>query len=261
MKLIFLGSGSAANIGNHNFHSNMLLVNDRQKTLLIDCGSDLRHALYERGLSYKDISDIYISHLHADHTGGLEILAFSTKFDPDYQTKPKLYLSDALVEPLWNTVLSGGLSSLEGDIATLSTYFEVHAIKNNVFLWQSLEIHLIKTLHVMSGNVFMPSFGLTFKTIEGLSVLITTDTRFNPEGFHDSYVGSDIIFHDCETDPRRSGVHAHYQDLITLDPKIKEKIWLYHYNSPDLPNAKRDGFRGFVRKGHVFDFSDSSTLF
>ena len=40
---------------------------------------------------------------------------------------------------------------------------------------------------------------------------------------------ADIIFHDCETLPFKSGVHAHYEDLKTLDDKTRKKMWLYHY--------------------------------
>lgn len=35
---------------------------------------------------------------------------------------------------------------------------------------------------------------------------------------------------------------------------IKAKMWLYHYSDGDLPDAKQDGFLGFVAKGQVFTF-------
>ena len=69
MKLIFLGSGSAFTVQDNNYHSNMLLVAPNDKKLLIDCGADVRFSLNEIGLTYKDINDVYISHLHSDHAG------------------------------------------------------------------------------------------------------------------------------------------------------------------------------------------------
>ena len=63
-KLIFLGSGSAFTVGANNFQSNILLVTEQNHKLLIDCGTDIRLSLYAAGLSYLDITDIYISHLH-----------------------------------------------------------------------------------------------------------------------------------------------------------------------------------------------------
>src|ERR1700733_4386232 len=97
MKLTFIGSGSAFTLGANNYHSNMLLENAHGERLLIDCGSDARHSLHEAGFSYHDIHDVYISHLHADHAGGLEWLGFTTKFDPTCSEKPNLYISETLV--------------------------------------------------------------------------------------------------------------------------------------------------------------------
>lgn len=258
MKLIFLGSGSAFTVGSGNYQSNML-IEDNARKLLIDCGTDARFALNELDYSYADITDVYISHLHADHVGGLEWLSFTTKFDPAC-SRPKLFISKRLVHDLWSKVLSGGLSSLQGVMADLSTYFDVQPIEDNgYFIWSHHKIRIIQTIHIMSGYAIIPSYGLLF-TADNKNVFITTDTQFAPHQIMDFYQQADIIFHDCETSDRFSGVHAHYSELITLDESIKNKMWLYHYNPGPLPDAKKDGFRGFVQKGQIFNFADQSTL-
>jgi len=258
MKLIFIGSGSAFTVGSNNYHSNMLLQNAEGQNLLIDCGSDARLALHELGLCHRDIHDVYISHLHADHVGGLEWLAFTTKFDNGC-TKPNLYINASLVDPLWDSVLAGGLSSLQAEIATLETYFNVHPIKDNAsFTWHNVELHTLQTMHILAGYTIMPSYGLIF-TANDLKIFITTDTQFSPHQMEDFYALSDVIFHDCETAGNKSRVHAHYDELLTLPLNIKKKMWLYHYNPGDLPDPVKDGFRGFVKKGQVFDFKDKST--
>ena len=108
----------------------------------------------------------------------------------------------------------------------------------------------------------MPSFGLEM-TIDGVKILLTTDTQF-PDKEDDSlrkrYETADIIFHDCETIKNKSTVHAHYTELVTLDPSIKEKMWLYHYQPETLSDAPEDGFCGFVKKGQTFNFQDPDTL-
>ena len=53
------------------------------KYLLIDCGSDARHSLAAAGYSFNEIDNIFISHLHADHIGGLEWLGFSRLYDKE----------------------------------------------------------------------------------------------------------------------------------------------------------------------------------
>lgn len=259
MKLIFLGSGSAFTVGSNNYQSNMILQNEQDQRLLIDCGSDVRLSLFELGLTYLDIKDVYISHLHADHAGGLEWLAFTTKFDPRCK-KPNLYASVNLIEPLWQNVLSGGLNSIADEHVGLKSFFNVHGVKDNEgFVWNGLPIMLIQTVHVVSEFYLMPSYGLQF-TVDKLKVFITTDTQFCPNQIRNFYDASDLIFHDCETFAKKSLVHAHYSELLTLPASIKNKMWLYHYNPGNLPDCKKDGFRGFVKKGQCFDFNDSSTL-
>lgn len=259
MKLTFLGSGSAFTVGTDNYHSNMLLESDSGKKLLIDCGSDARFALHEIGLSYRDIDAVYISHLHADHAGGLEWLGFTTKFDPLCH-KPTLFVNEKTVYDLWNKVLAGGLSSIQGIVADLSTYFNIKPIKENGnFHWEGIEFRTVQTVHIISGFTIVPSYGLIF-TINDIITFITTDTQFAPNQLMVFYEMADVIFQDCETNSTRSGVHAHYTELITLDDVIKHKMWLYHYNPGDLPDSKQDGFRGFVKKGQVFDFYNPKTL-
>lgn len=260
MKFTFLGTGSAFTVAEDNYQSNMLVESSDGKRLLIDCGSDARRALNDLGLSYREIDHVYISHLHSDHCGGLEWLAFTRKFD-HLCKKPRLFLSSHLVKDLWKNVLSGGLNTLEGKITDLSTYFEVNEVEDNVpFLWENVEFNLVQTIHVVSGFCIVPSYGLLFST-DDQTVFVTTDSQLAPHQIHDIYHRSTIIFQDCEIVENPSHVHAHYKELRLLPPEIKSKMWLYHYSAGKLPDAKADGFRGFAKKGQCFDFSDKKTLY
>lgn len=253
MKLVFIGSGNAFTVGENNYHSNFFLEIGHHR-LLIDCGSDARLGLYELGLTYKDFEAVYISHLHADHAGGLEWFGFNHYFDKKCK-KPDLYIAESLVDSLWNNVLSGGLTSIKGEKGTLSTFFKVKKVRESShFKWRGINLHIVPTFHVISKDVVLMSFGLFFE-IEGVKVFITTDTLYNPDWLKVYYEKADIIFHDCETSKERSGVHAHFDDLNKLDKKIKAKMWLYHYSKKDDSQAKKAGFLGFVKKGQAFDFS------
>lgn len=254
MKLIFLGSGSAFTVGADNFQSNMMLVSAQGNKLLIDCGSDVRFSLHALGFSYLDITDIYISHLHADHVGGLEYAGFSTKFDPKCQ-KPNLYLSKELAGELWNNTLSGGMRAIEGDIADLDTFFDVHKIdRERFFTWEETQFNLVKATHVNTGYFVTPSYGLFFE-IDGIKVFLTTDTQLCINEISEFYKRADIIYQDCGTSRFPISIHAHYKQLVTLPEKIKNKMWLYHYQPGPLPDATKDGFCGFVKRGQIFEFS------
>jgi len=97
---------------------------------------------------------------------------------------------------------------------------------------------------------FMDSYGLFFESDLGNRVLMTSDTQFAPYQLTGMYDKSDIIFHDCETSPYRSGVHAHYEDLLTLPEETRAKIYLVHYgdnvDATWMQKAIDDGFKGFL---------------
>ena len=255
MKLTFLGAGSAFTLDPNNYQSNLLLMGDRDRNLLIDCGSDIRFSLRDIGRSYTDVTDIYISHLHADHVGGLEFMGLSAQFDPNCP-QPKLYLPECLVEDLWERSLCGGMRSLQGKTATLDTYFKTCPVPNRgTFVWEGKSFQLVPTVHIVDDREVVESFGLFFE-LDGTKIFLTTDTQFCPDRLRTFYEKADIIFHDCETAPFKSTVHSHYEELLTLPASIRRKMWLYHYQAGPLPDARQAGFLGFVRRGQSFQFAE-----
>lgn len=250
-ELTFAGAGAAFTID--NYQSNMVITSPSGKHLLVDCGSDIRHSLrVSMGLSATDIDAVYISHLHADHIGGLEWLAFSTFFNP-VAKKPSMFINRKLAQELWENSLRGGLGSIEGTITDLNTYFDVvECPKNGTFSWEGTEFRLVQVVHYMDGYNIVPSYGLQFE-VDGKQYFITTDTQFNPNQIKKFYDDADIIFQDTETTPFKSGVHAHYTELVTLPDEIKQKMWLYHYADGDKPDCIKDGFLGWVQNGQKFD--------
>lgn len=258
MKLKFIGVGGAfapISIGNSN-----MLLSHNGKNMLIDCGTTAPYILRDEwGIQHTEIDSIWISHLHADHVGGLEWLAFMRYFVPirdqtGYVMKPKLYTIRYLMQELWENTLRGGLESVEGKITSMTDFFECEPIEpNQSFLWQDYKFQPIQTIHVMAGYMFRYSYGLMITNPDTQKkTFITTDTQFAPYQLHKFYDMADVIYHDCETLPFRSNVHAHYMDLNTLPKETKAKMWLYHYAKP-IDSWEKDGFAGFVTKGQEFE--------
>lgn len=260
MKLKFLGVGSAfAPLSSGQ--SNMEFISDSGQIMLLDCGMTAPYVFRDEFKhNIQDISAIWISHLHADHIGGMEWLSFMRYFVPKRDDdgkviKPKLYMIPALMEELWETSLKGGLQSIEGRLMNLTDYFECIPVnENQEFKWEEYFFQPVQTIHVMSGYIFKHSYGLMVTSPTGVKTFITTDTQFAPYQLREFYKQANLIFHDCETLPLpfKSHVHAHYEDLKTLDVPFKNKMWLYHYQKP-IDTVKQDGFLGFAEKGQEFE--------
>jgi ribonuclease BN (tRNA processing enzyme) len=258
MKLTFAGVNNAFGPAG-SWQTNALLTGPDGKSLLIDCGSDARHSLAELGVKLSDIDGVYVTHQHADHIGGLEWLAFCTFFHPSL-SRPKLFCSAPLMRELWEHSLSGGLDSIEGKVMNLTDYFECRAVPpNEGFFWGGAKLIPVQTVHIMAGYKIVNSYGLLIdvpcpsRLSDSFRVFYTSDTQFCPNQISKFYAQADIIFQDCETAPYRSGVHAHYDDLVTLPPAIKAKMFLEHNQPNPQQDAKADGFAGFAQKGQVFE--------
>ena len=250
MFLTFAGVGSAFTDQRY-YQSNMVITSKSGKRLLIDCGGDARFSLAELNITHRMIDAVYISHLHADHIGGLEWFGFCTYFTPNCK-RPTMYIVNTLVRDLWRS-LRGGMQSHEGIVLNLNSFFEVQATSiNDTFEWEGISFAPVQTVHIMNGMKIVPSYGLLI-TENGKTTFLTTDTQFCPRQIEKFYEKSSVIFHDCETAPYRSNVHAHYNDLATLPDETKKKMWLYHYQPDPVQNPVEDGFRGLVKKGQTFE--------
>lgn len=262
MKIQFLGSGGGLVSPRINYHSNLAIYFDETKMLGLDCGSHFQMAIESLQISPNQFDAFYISHLHADHIGGLEWLAFTRYFGtyPFGTNRPKLYGNGEILDRLWKKSLSGGLESIQNKRNHLNSYFEPFPIKpNGEFIWNGVKFQLVQTLHVIDDRRIQPSYGLNIISSNGKIIFWTGDTQFAPNQIWSFYRDAEIIFHDCELAKYPESVHAQYHELCTLPLEFKNKMWLYHYSS-DFdslpPDWKEQGFLGFVSKGQIFDFLD-----
>lgn len=248
--LTCLGSGGAFVTQPDNWQSNFLLTSPAGRHLLIDCGGDARWALKAHGMSAGDVDGVYVSHLHNDHIGGLEWLAFSTRYGPR-PFRPRLFVAQDLVDPLWQNALSAGLGPSSGGVTRLDHWFDVHPVPMaGAFLWEGLGIQMVPVRHIDCPDQGFVCHGLSF-CLNGQEVLFTSDAMFQPDHLMRHYRRADLILHDCETSAQASGVHARYAQLLTLPADLRAKMWLYHYQSGTLPDAQEDGFLGFMMAGQI----------
>jgi ribonuclease BN (tRNA processing enzyme) len=255
MQIRFLGAGSAFTTAEY-YQSNMLITAGSGKRILIDCGSDIRFSLQEAGIQFcyfgREIDAIYVSHLHADHIGGLEAAALVSYFDQE-SPRPGLFAQENVLRDLWNHSLQGGLLYINGKKMHLDDYFTGQPVQDEgAFRWEGIDFNLVKMPHIGTGHYRLYSYGLVIK--DGTqSAFISTDAQFQPDLLDSISEQAGLIFHDCETSKKPSPIHAHYRQLCTLPHELKEKMWLYHYDPCPAMDPRADGFKGFVQKGQEFE--------
>jgi len=256
MKIMMVGSGNAFTM--KGFQTNAMLSRNG-KNMLIDAGSDIRFSLRAIGMSYKDVDSLYVTHLHADHIGGIEYLAFCTYFDPTVKEKIRLVANNDLLREMWNHSLQGGLKSVQGKQTTLVDFFDISSVRrNDGFEWEGVGFKIVQTVHIMDGYAIVPSFGLMIEDPDtNKRIFYPGDTQFNPNQIKDFYKVADLIIQDCETGPFPSGVHAHYSELTTLPQEVKAKMALVHFQDNVRDDytawnktARLDGF--FANWGEKF---------
>ncbi len=112
MQATFIGTGNA--FSRRYGHTNAL-VEVGETRMMVDFGhlAPMRLEQYNHNLA--EITDVLVSHVHSDHTGGLEELAFISRFV--HGRKPTLLLPEGLGDQLWEHRLRGGRGSTHGDRA------------------------------------------------------------------------------------------------------------------------------------------------
>lgn len=244
LQIQMIGTGSAFS---KKFYNNNALVTCNGFKLLVDCGYTAPRALHELDIDLNSIDGLVITHVHADHVGGMEEFAFRLKYT--YKYKMKLFVPSKVVDSLWNQTLRGGLENKLEGFFELGDYFELILLEEAL----STEIHPGFTLELIPSEHIpeKPSYSLLINE----RLFYSSDTKFNYSlllELHDKRKCK-YILHDCQlTSP--GIVHACLDELLTLPDVIQSKVMLMHYDDHIDSFIGNTGKMTFMEQHKMYSF-------
>jgi ribonuclease BN (tRNA processing enzyme) len=227
--LHFLGTGAAhaVELGS----SSAVLERDGKPLLLIDCGPDtLDRYLAAYG---EPPQNIYITHTHMDHVGGMERLFTRLWFNDALRGRTRVFAHAALIPWLQMRVADYPGVLAEGGV----NYWEAFRLVpcSRGFWLDGWWFDVFATRHHRPDT----SFGIA---LHG-SFVFTGDTRPIPEVLARYAAESALVAHDCGLvgNPSHTGIDDIEREY---DAALRARLLLYHYGSAkDGAALKERGYR------------------
>jgi ribonuclease BN (tRNA processing enzyme) len=208
-------------------YSSCLALEHEGEVLLLDCPHPilkmLREAREATGLplSADRLSGVVLTHLHADHSSGLEGLAYFCHFA--LGRRLRLALHPEVLARLWDGHLAAGmeqlLPALGADFVrrTLDDYFEiVPLVDGQAARVGAFTVEHRRTIH------HIPTFA-TRVTAGGRRLGHSADTAFD-DGLIAWLAEADLVVHETN-----HGVHTPYAALAALPAALRARMRLIHY--------------------------------
>lgn len=247
LQLVMLGTGSAFA---KKYYNTSALWTANDYTLLLDCGITTPLSMHELNIPVDRLDGIFISHLHADHVGGLEEIAFQFKYK--YNRKPELFVPETLAHPLWEHCLRAGVE--DDHHKSLDDYFHVHLLRESepFVITEGLKLEIVRTEHIAQK--------ISYSVIVNHDIFYSADMKYNPELLQrlDEERNLRLIMHDCQL--RGPGVvHTTLQELLSLPEHLQKKTLLMHYDDDMEMYQDKTGAMRFIKQ-HQLYIIDSSGI-
>jgi len=168
VKITILGSGTCVPSLRRSSCSILMDTNDTK--LLFDLGAGTMRRLLEAGTMISEISYLFFSHLHPDHTGEFVPFLFATKYPETYSRRTSFTVAGAVgLKSFYDGLkkVYGYWIELEGNLLNLIEFD--NSAPDGLSL-KAFDVETMPMEHIES------SIGFRITTPEGTSVVYTGDT-------------------------------------------------------------------------------------
>lgn len=206
-------------------HGSSAVIRGPEGLLAIDCPGSVM-AMYRAASSSSSwdvsagtVDDIFLTHLHGDHSNGIEVLGFARRYLDDPPRRPRLHAISEVIDRLWEKLAPAmdGATRKNGATSDLEQYFEIHVMEpGRPAVIAGLEVHCRRGVHSV------PVAGLVVRDDQGCFGW-SSDTEFIPEHV-DWLAQADCIVHECGGQFK----HTSWEELDTLPEELKKRIRLIH---------------------------------
>ncbi len=260
LELFFIGTGSAfaKKLNQTNF---LIIKGDAH--IMVDFGmTGPRALLATAGLEPTDIEVVLPTHCHGDHVAGIEGLALMNRYvGQRFMDKPllEIIIAEDYQELLWEQSLKGGLSPNEkthhpSGLLEFTDFFKVVRPQlktrqpREIFEldFKGIRLEIFRTFHIPEGAASWKDSVLSYGLFVDQRVFFSGDTQFDRELIDLYWEKSEVMFQDVQF--FTGGVHNSLEELNTLPPEIKTKMYLVHYNDAWL-EKDITGFGGWCEQG------------
>jgi ribonuclease BN (tRNA processing enzyme) len=225
LHLVALGVGDAFSA---RHYSSCLALRAAGLWLLIDCPHPIRKMLREAAATgggpgdVDQVAGVVLSHLHADHCSGLEILGFFARFR--LERRVPLLVHPRVSEHLWHGHLAGGMeralmrSGEPPEVRRLSDFFELRPLSETEAVpFGPFLIECRPTLHSVPTTAFRIRAA-------GRCLGYSADTAFDP-GLIEWLSAADLIIHETGPGP----LHTPPEKLLALPQGLRSRMRVVHY--------------------------------
>ena len=257
LKILPIGTHGA--FTQRGFNTNYLVSFEKagstESEFLFDCGTTAGVALQALDKELLEVTEVYLSHLHLDHVGGLVQLGLR-RYSAGFE-KPKIYCCPDLASKIWPLFLKTFMEialSQEGTVGSfrLDDFFQLIELPRQN---KKLEVsQLIAGIDCVPIEFSHPNQSDCHGLIIEEKVLITSDTVFLPSILESvaNRFPIEAIFHHCTFNSGMAKLHATVNELATLPEDLRELIILTHYDDL-LPSIEGLGFE-LAEAGKVYEF-------